>query len=127
MTVIFNIRNSAFGICPARRLALINLALRGNEADFGPKHTDNLRRVLHPDLRADYVLANPPFNDSNTELRGRAFLQSAAKPQVVSEAKDNFRKDDDVRWQFGVPPKGKANFAWVQHFIPTTSRRRAFW
>ena len=45
-------------------------------------------------LRADYVLANPPFNDS-----------------------DWFRKDDDVRWQFGVPPKGNANFAWVQHFI----------
>ncbi|MBL8802494.1 MAG: N-6 DNA methylase, partial [Planctomycetes bacterium] len=43
---------------------------------------------------ADYVLANPPFNDS-----------------------DWFRKDDDVRWQFGVPPKGNANFAWVQHFI----------
>ena len=47
-------------------------------------------RDLHPDLRADYVLANPPFNDS-----------------------DWFRKDDDVRWQFGVPPKGNANFVWV--------------
>ena len=45
-------------------------------------------------MRADYVLANPPFNDS-----------------------DWFRKDDDVRWQYGVPPKGNANFAWVQHFI----------
>ncbi len=44
--------------------------------------------------RADYVLANPPFNDS-----------------------DWFRKDDDVRWQFGVPPKVNANFAWVQHFV----------
>jgi type I restriction enzyme M protein len=49
---------------------------------------------VHADLRADYVIANPPFNDS-----------------------DWFRKDDDVRWQFGVPPKGNANFAWVQHFI----------
>jgi type I restriction enzyme M protein len=77
-----------------RRLAVMNLALRGIEADFGPEHADTFRRVLHPDLRADYVLANPPFNDS-----------------------DWFRKDDDVRWQYGVPPKGNANFAWVQHFI----------
>ncbi len=77
-----------------RRLAVMNLALRGIEADFGPEHADTFRRDLHPDLRADYVLANPPFNDS-----------------------DWFRKDDDVRWRFGVPPKGNANFAWVQHFI----------
>ena len=77
-----------------RRLAVMNLALRGIEADFGPEHADSFRRDLHPDLRADYVIANPPFNDS-----------------------DWFRKDDDVRWQFGVPPKGNANFAWVQHFI----------
>ena len=77
-----------------RRLALMNLALRGIEADFGAEHADTFRRDLHPDMRADYVLANPPFNDS-----------------------DWFRKDDDVRWQYGVPPKGNANFAWVQHFI----------
>jgi type I restriction enzyme M protein len=77
-----------------RRLAIMNLALRGIEADFGPEHGDTFRRPLHPDLRADYVLANPPFNDS-----------------------DWYRKDDDVRWQYGVPPKGNANFAWVQHFI----------
>jgi hypothetical protein len=55
------------------------------------------------------LLANPPFNDSDTALRDSAFLQSDAKPQVVSEARDNFRKDDDVRWQFGVPPKGNGN------------------
>ncbi len=77
-----------------RRLAVMNLALRGIEADFGPEHADTFRRDLHPDLRADYVLANPPFNDS-----------------------DWYRRDDDVRWQYGVPPKGNANFAWVQHFI----------
>jgi len=77
-----------------RRLAIMNLALRGIEADFGPEHADTFRRPLHPDLRADYVLANPPFNDS-----------------------DWYCKDDDVRWQYGVPPKGNANFAWVQHFI----------
>ena len=77
-----------------RRLAVMNLAIRGIEADFGPEHADTFRRDVHPDLRADYVIANPPFNDS-----------------------DWFRKDDDVRWQFGVPPKGNANFARVQHFI----------
>jgi len=77
-----------------RRLAIMNLALRGIEADFGKEHADTFRNDQHPDLRADFVLANPPFNDS-----------------------DWHRKDDDVRWQFGVPPKGNANFAWVQHFI----------
>ena len=83
-----------FAYVTTHRLAVMNLALRGIEADFGPEHADTFRRDLHPDLRADYVLANPPFNDF-----------------------DWFRKDDDVRWQFGVPPKGDANFAWVQHFI----------
>ena len=103
-----------------RRLAVMNLALRGIEADFGPEHADTFRRDLHPDLRADYVLANPPFNDS-----------------------DWFRKDDDVRffslsasnWEragvrcrkFCPPPRGNANFAWMQHFIsagPVDGRRR---
>jgi type I restriction enzyme M protein len=77
-----------------RRLAIMNLAIRGIEADIGKEHADTFRNVQHPDLRADYILANPPFNDS-----------------------DWFRKDDDVRWRYGVPPKGNANFAWVQHFI----------
>ena len=52
-----------------RRLAVMNLALRGIEADFGPEHADTFRRDLHPDLRADYVLANPPFNDPDTAVR----------------------------------------------------------
>ena len=77
-----------------RRLAIMNLAIRGIEADFGPEQADTFRRDLHKDLKADFVLANPPFNDS-----------------------DWHRIDDDVRWQFGLPPKGNANFAWVQHFI----------
>jgi len=77
-----------------RRLAMMNLAIRGIEADLGEEQADSFRRDLHPDLRADFVLANPPFNDS-----------------------DWFRKDDDPRWQFGLPPRGNANFAWVQHFI----------
>lgn len=83
-----------------RRLAVMNLALRGIEADFGQEHADTFRRDLHPDLRADYVLANPPFNDS-----------------------DWFRKDDDVRWQYGVPPKGNANFAWVNALCITSPRK----
>src|SRR5438128_3073625 len=77
-----------------RRLAMMNLAIRGIEADLGEEQADTFRRDLHPDLRADFVLANPPFNDS-----------------------DWFRKDDDARWHFGLPPRGNANFAWVQHFI----------
>ena len=54
----FVIRNSSFGISPARRLAVMNLALRGIEADFGPEHADTFRRDLHPDLRADWQMAN---------------------------------------------------------------------
>ena len=77
-----------------RRLAIMNLALRGIEADFGKEHSDTFRKDEHPDLKADYILANPPFNDS-----------------------DWHRRDDDVRWKYGTPPKGNANFAWVQHFI----------
>lgn len=56
----------------------------------------SLTDVQHPDPLADYALANPHFNDSDTALRGSAFLQSEAKPQVVSAAKDSFRKHDDV-------------------------------
>src|ERR1051325_34959 len=77
-----------------RRLAMMNLAIRGIEADLGEEQADTFRHDLHPDVRADFVLANPPFNDS-----------------------DWSRKDDDPRWQFGLPPRGNANFAWVQHFI----------
>jgi type I restriction enzyme M protein len=77
-----------------RRLAVMNLAIRGIEADFGPENADTFKRDLHKDLKADFVIANPPFNDS-----------------------DWARDDTDVRWKFGVPPKGNANFAWVQHFI----------
>ena len=77
-----------------RRLAMMNLAIRGIEGDLGPEHADTFRRDLHKDLKADFVLANPPFNDS-----------------------DWYRNDEDVRWKYGTPPKGNANFAWVQHFI----------
>ena len=72
----------------------MNLAIRGIDAQIA--HGDTFHNDLHPDLKADYVLANPPFNDS--DWRGE-LLQ------------------DDKRWEYGVPPAGNANFAWVQHFI----------
>jgi len=78
------------------RLAKMNLAIRGIEGNLGQEHADSFHRDLHPDLKADYVLANPPFNDS--DWRGELLR-------------------DDRRWQFGVPPARNANYAWVQHFI----------
>lgn len=78
------------------RLAQMNLAIRGIEAHLGQHHADSFRNDLHKDLKADYVLANPPFNDSDW---GGDALQ------------------DDVRWKYGAPPRGNANYAWVQHFI----------
>jgi type I restriction enzyme M protein len=78
------------------KLAKMNLALRGIEADMGPRSADSFTEDLHPDLRADFVIANPPFN--------------------VSDWWDP-KLDGDPRWQFGTPPQGNANFAWVQHFI----------
>ncbi len=78
------------------RLAKMNLAIRGIDGNLGKEHADTFHRDLHPDLKADYVLANPPFNDS--DWRGELLK-------------------DDKRWKYGVPPTGNANFAWVQHFI----------
>ena len=78
------------------RLCKMNLAIRGIDADLGPQNDDSFTHDLHPDLRADFVLANPPFNDSNW------------KGDLLRE---------DKRWVYGVPPQSNANFAWVQHFI----------
>jgi type I restriction enzyme M protein len=78
------------------RLAKMNLAIRQIENNLGQEHADAFHRDLHPDLKADYVLANPPFNDS--DWRGDLLK-------------------DDKRWKFGTPPASNANFAWVQHFI----------
>jgi type I restriction enzyme M protein len=78
------------------RLAKMNLAIRGIEGNLGPEHADSFRRDLHPDLKADFILANPPFN-----------MKEWGGEQLR----------DDVRWRFGAPPAGNANFAWVQHFI----------
>jgi type I restriction enzyme M protein len=76
------------------RLCKMNLAIRGIDAHIG--HGDTFHHDLHPDLKADWVLANPPFNDS--DWRGDLLK-------------------NDKRWVYGVPPAGNANFAWVQHFI----------
>jgi len=76
------------------RLAKMNLAIRGIDAQIA--HGDTFHNDRHPDLKADYILANPPFN--------------------VSDWRGELLKDDK-RWQYGVPPSGNANFAWVQHFI----------
>jgi type I restriction enzyme M protein len=76
------------------RLAKMNLAIRGIDAQIA--HGDTFHSDKHPDLKAGYVLANPPFNDS--DWRGELLK-------------------DDKRWVYGVPPAGNANYAWVQHFI----------
>ena len=76
------------------RMARMNLAIRGIEGQIA--HGDSFHNDRHPDLRADYILANPPFNVSDW---GGERLQ------------------DDQRWQHGIPPARNANFAWVQHFL----------
>jgi len=78
------------------KLAKMNLAIRGIEGDLGKEPADSFHRDQHPDLKADYVLANPPFNMSDW---GGDLLR------------------EDKRWKYGKPPVGNANFAWVQHFI----------
>ena len=75
------------------RLARMNLAIRGIDAQL--ELGDTFLNDRHPDLKADFVLANPPFNVSDwsgEQLR------------------------DDIRWKYGVPPVGNANYAWLQHF-----------
>jgi type I restriction enzyme M protein len=76
------------------RLCTMNLAIRGIDANI--EWGDSLKDNQFKDLRSDFIMANPPFNDSDW---GGELLQ------------------DDVRWEYGPPPKGNANFAWVQHFI----------
>ena len=78
------------------RLCKMNLAIRGIEGDIGPNNADSFLNDLHPDLRADFILANPPFN---MKQWGGEQLQR------------------DVRWKYGTPPARNANFAWMQHMI----------
>lgn len=78
------------------KLCKMNLAIRGIEGDIGPNNADTFLNDLHKDLRADFILANPPFN-----------MKEWGGPQLQK----------DVRWQYGAPPDNNANFAWVQHMI----------
>ena len=78
------------------KMAKMNLAIHGIECDLGKEPGDSFTRDLHPDLKADFVLANPPFNMSDWGGEGLR---------------------EDKRWKYGKPPVGNANFAWVQHFI----------
>ncbi|WP_078085332.1 type I restriction-modification system subunit M [Microbulbifer mangrovi] len=78
------------------RLAAMNMAIRGMDFNFGKEPADSFHNDQHPDLKADYVMANPPFNIS--DWGGDAM-------------------EADKRWQYGTPPVGNANFAWVQHML----------
>ncbi|MEA2119753.1 class I SAM-dependent DNA methyltransferase [Halovibrio sp. HP20-50] len=78
------------------RLAAMNMAIRGLDFNFGNKNADTFLNDQHPDLRADFVMANPPFNMKDW------WSESLA---------------DDARWKYGTPPKGNANFAWLQHML----------
>jgi len=78
------------------RLCKMNLAIRGIDANIAWNNEGSFRNDAQKDLKADFVIANPPFNDSDWH------------GEVLRE---------DARWKYGIPPKGNANFAWVQHFI----------
>ena len=79
-----------------RKMALMNLAIHGIEADLGGYNADTFHNDLHKTLKADFILANPPFN--------------------LSDWNDG-SLNDDPRWKYGLPPSGNANFAWLQHMI----------
>ena len=78
------------------KMAKINMAIRGMNADFGKYHADTFTNDLHPTLKTDFVMANPPFN---------------YHPWHQEELLE------DARWKYGVPPAGNANYAWIQHMI----------
>lgn len=78
------------------KLCKMNLAIRGLDGNIGPHHGDTFHDDLHKTLKADYVLANPPFN--------------------ISDWGGN-KLTEDVRWKYGVPPEGNANYAWLEHIV----------
>ena len=78
------------------KMAKMNMAIRGIEANFGPYQADTFFNDLHKGLKFDFIMANPPFNLKNWGAEKLA---------------------DDVRWQYGEPPAGNANYAWIQHMI----------
>lgn len=82
------------------KLAKMNLAIRSIDGDLGRFAADTFHEDLHKDLKADYILANPPFNISDW-----------GQEKLV----------DDYRWKYGIPPKGNANYAWLEHMISKLS------
>lgn len=84
------------------RLVAMNLAIRGLDFNLGKEPADTFHRDQHPDLKADYVLANPPFNISDW---------------------GGERLADDKRWVYGTPPAGNANYAWLQHILSHLSAK----
>lgn len=76
------------------RMAKMNLAIHGLNANLGSRWQDTFARDMHPELQADHIMANPPFN-----------------------IKDWARNESDPRWRYGVPPANNANYAWIQHII----------
>lgn len=78
------------------KMAKMNMAIRGIDADFGAYQADTFFNDLHPTLKADFIMANPPFNLSNW-----------GQDKLL----------EDVRWKYGIPPAGNANYAWIQHMI----------
>lgn len=82
------------------KLAKMNLAIRSIDGDLGKFAADTFTEDLHKDLKADFVMANPPFNLSDWGQEKLA---------------------DDYRWKFGIPPKGNANYGWIQHMISKLS------
>lgn len=78
------------------KLCKMNLAIRGLDGNIGPNQADTFHDDLHKILKADYVLANPPFN--------------------ISDWGGN-KLTEDVRWKYGVPPEGNANYAWLEHIV----------
>lgn len=76
------------------RMAKMNLAIHGLNANLGSRWQDTFARDMHPEMQADYIMANPPFN-----------------------IKDWARNESDPRWRYGVPPTNNANYAWIQHII----------
>lgn len=78
------------------KMAKMNMAIRGIDADFGPYQADTFFNDLHQTLKADFIMANPPFN-----------LSGWGQDKLL----------DDKRWKYGIPPAGNANYAWIQHMI----------
>lgn len=84
------------------RLCKMNLAIRGIDNNLGEHHADTFHNDLHKNLKADYILANPPFNVSDW---------------------GGERLTEDLRWKYGVPPAKNANYAWIQHIVSKLAPR----